>query len=129
MRSLEISYNLLQRLILGNPLDPETTLGPCISVEAAEAVRIQIREAIAKGAQCLLDVNWYPTEKEGTAYLAPQALINVNHRMKIVHEECFGPLVTIMKVSCKGSSKTRAHFLLNYPSIPIRLHRMKRLYD
>jgi acyl-CoA reductase-like NAD-dependent aldehyde dehydrogenase len=36
--------------------------------------------------------------KEGTTYLAPQVLVNVDHSMLVMMEESFGPVVGIMKV-------------------------------
>ena len=40
---------------LGSPLDPETTIGPVVRTSAAEAVRAQVREAVARGARQLID--------------------------------------------------------------------------
>ena len=79
---------------LGNPLDPQTTLGPMVRTDAAEAVRAQIREALASGARALIDMQ----DKEGTPYLPPQVLVDVDHRMAIMREETFGPAVGIMPV-------------------------------
>ena len=42
-------------LRLGNPLDPETTLGPMASARTARTVRAQIAEAVAAGAKPLID--------------------------------------------------------------------------
>ncbi len=84
---------------LGNPLDPETTLGPLVRTSAADWVREQIAEAVSKGARALIDPALFPAAKEGTPYLAPQVLVNVNHQMSVMTEETFGPVVGIMKVS------------------------------
>ncbi|KAF8928423.1 hypothetical protein BGZ52_003350 [Haplosporangium bisporale] len=84
---------------LGNPLDPETTLGPMVKTKAADFVREQIAEAIAQGAKAHIDVSLFPTNKEGTPYLAPQVLTNVTHKMRVMTEESFGPVVGIMKVA------------------------------
>ncbi len=86
------------RLRLGNPLEPETTLGPMVRTEAAEFVRAQIAEAIAQGAQALINPKDFPADAPGTPYLAPQVLVNVNHRMRVMVEESFGPVVGIMPV-------------------------------
>ncbi|WP_026234899.1 aldehyde dehydrogenase family protein [Calidithermus timidus] len=86
------------KLRLGNPLDPETTLGPMVRAEAAEFVRGQIAEALAQGAQALIDPRHFPADAPGTPYLAPQVLVNVNHNMRVMVEESFGPVVGIMKV-------------------------------
>ena len=54
---------------------------------------------MAKGAKALIDPGLFPANKEGTPYLAPQILVNVDHTMKVMVEETFGPVVGIMKVS------------------------------
>jgi acyl-CoA reductase-like NAD-dependent aldehyde dehydrogenase len=84
---------------LGNPLDENTTLGPMVKTSAAEFVRDQIAEAVNLGAKALIDTQGFSEDKEGTAYLAPQVLINVDHGMRVMHEESFGPVVGIMKVT------------------------------
>ncbi|MFM2277800.1 MAG: hypothetical protein RLZZ444_31 [Pseudomonadota bacterium] len=82
---------------LGNPLDPETTLGPMANKRFAVTVRGQIDEALAKGAKALVDPKLFPAD-DGGAYLAPQILVDVDHSMSIMNEETFGPAVGIMKV-------------------------------
>lgn len=82
---------------LGNPLDPETSLGPMAHKRFAQVVREQIAEATAKGARALVDPKLFPQD-DGGAYLAPQVLVDVDHSMTIMREETFGPAVGIMKV-------------------------------
>jgi acyl-CoA reductase-like NAD-dependent aldehyde dehydrogenase len=82
---------------LGNPLDPETSLGPMAHKRFAQVVREQIAEATAKGARSLVDPKLFPQD-DGGAYLAPQILVDVDHSMTIMREETFGPAVGIMKV-------------------------------
>lgn len=84
-------------LKLGNPLEEETTLGPMASRRFAETVRAQISEALAEGARALIDPKLFP-EDDGGTYLAPQILVDVNHRMRVMREESFGPVVGIMPV-------------------------------
>jgi acyl-CoA reductase-like NAD-dependent aldehyde dehydrogenase len=88
-----------KRYVLGNPLDPQTTLGPMVRAEAADAVRRQIRDAIAKGAKALLEPKAFAADREGTPYLAPQVLTGVDHGMALMTEETFGPAVGIMPVN------------------------------
>ncbi|UCB55140.1 MAG: aldehyde dehydrogenase family protein [Thiotrichales bacterium] len=83
---------------LGNPLDPETTLGPMVNLNAAGFVRDQIKQAIAAGATACIDASLFPADQADSNYLAPQVLINVNHDMAIMQQESFGPVVGIMKV-------------------------------
>ena len=81
---------------LGNPLDPDTTLGPMAHLRFADEVRAQTAEACAEGAKALIDPALFP--KDGGAYLMPQILTNVDHNMRAMRDESFGPLVGIMKV-------------------------------
>ncbi len=81
---------------LGNPLDPETTLGPMAHVRFADHVRRQTADAIAAGAKPHIDPAHFP--QDGGAYLMPQILTNVTHDMDVMREESFGPVVGIMPV-------------------------------
>lgn len=83
---------------LGNPLDPETTLGPMVRPAAADFVRAQTEDAIRAGARSLIDPNLFPADKPGSPYLAPQVLVDVDHSMDVMKEETFGPVIGIMKV-------------------------------
>ncbi len=83
---------------LGNPLHPDTTLGPMVSNQAAESVRRQIQDAIDRGAKSCVDVEEFPADQKRGPYLAPQVLLNVDHSMQIMTEETFGPVAGIMKV-------------------------------
>lgn len=85
-------------LKLGNPFDQATTLGPMANKRFAATVRSQIAEAVAAGAKPLIDPKLFPAD-DGGAYLAPQVLVNVDHSMRVMTEESFGPVVGIMKVS------------------------------
>jgi len=89
----------VKKLRLGNPLEKETTLGPLVSVHAAEHVRKQIAEALNAGATRCIDPTHFKANKNASPYLAPQVLINVDHSMKVMQEESFGPVVGIMKVA------------------------------
>ncbi|MFQ6016563.1 MAG: aldehyde dehydrogenase family protein [Kiloniellaceae bacterium] len=84
---------------LGNPLEAETTLGPMVRARAADFVRGQIREALAAGAEALIEPKSFAADQEGTPYLAPQILTQVDHSMRVMTEESFGPVVGIMKVA------------------------------
>lgn len=84
-------------LKLGNPFDAASTLGPMANRRFAAVVRAQIDEAIGKGAKALIDPRNFPAD-DGGAYLAPQVLVNVDHSMKVMMEESFGPVVGIMPV-------------------------------
>ena len=81
---------------LGNPLDQATTLGPMAHARFADTVRAQTAEAVAAGARALIDPDLFPDQ--GNAYLMPQILVDVDHSMRVMREESFGPVVGIMPV-------------------------------
>jgi acyl-CoA reductase-like NAD-dependent aldehyde dehydrogenase len=89
---------LTRQYRLGNPTDPDTNLGPMVRARAADFARSQVREAIAQGAKSLVDPKEFPADKEGTPYVAPQVLVDVNHAMRLMSEESFAPIIGIMKV-------------------------------
>jgi acyl-CoA reductase-like NAD-dependent aldehyde dehydrogenase len=93
---VEQSVAWVNELKLGNPFDPATTLGPMAHKRFATLVRAQTAEAIAMGATALIDPTRFADD--GGAYLAPQILTHVNHGMRVMTEESFGPVVGIMKV-------------------------------
>lgn len=93
---VEKSVAWVGQLKLGNPFDAATTLGPMAHKRFAQTVRDQTAEAIAKGAKPLLDSRNFADD--GCAYLAPQILVNVDHSMRVMKEESFGPVVGIMPV-------------------------------
>lgn len=98
-RFVEGAAALTRDYVLGDPTDPETTLGPMVRSAAAEFVRGQIGEATRQGARALIDERAFPQSRSGTPYLAPQILIDVDHSMRIMREETFGPAVGIMPVA------------------------------
>ncbi len=98
----------VKALKLGNPFDAETTLGPMANARFAATVRDQVAEAVAAGAKAMIDPALFPAD-DGGAYLAPQILTNVDHSMRVMMEESFGPVVGIMPVK----NDTQALELMN----------------
>ncbi|KIK98397.1 hypothetical protein PAXRUDRAFT_134312, partial [Paxillus rubicundulus Ve08.2h10] len=91
--------DLVKKYVLGDPTKPETSLGPVVSVVSAQRIRKQVADAVEAGAIPLIPENFFPMAQPGTAYVAPQVLVNVNHTMDVMMEETFGPVVGIQKVS------------------------------
>ena len=90
---------LTNRYRLGDPLDPETTIGPMVRTGAATAVRWQIHDALTKGARALIDTANFAADKDATPYMAPQVVVDVDHSMLLMSEETFGPAIGIMRVA------------------------------
>ena len=92
---VEKATKLVKSYKLGNPLDQDITIGPMASIRFANEVRAQIDEAIAEGAKRCVEVF---AEDDGGSYLSPTILVDVNHDMRVMREESFGPVVGIMPV-------------------------------
>jgi acyl-CoA reductase-like NAD-dependent aldehyde dehydrogenase len=90
--------DLSARYVLGDPRDQTTTLGPMASARLAGIVRAHTADAVAKGARPLVDAARFAADRVGTPYLMPQVLVGVDHTMRVMMEESFGPVVGIMKV-------------------------------
>jgi acyl-CoA reductase-like NAD-dependent aldehyde dehydrogenase len=89
---------------LGDPLDPETSLGPMASAKQAAHVRRQTEQALAAGAEAQVGRQLFPRDEAGTTWLMPQVLTGVDHGMAVMREESFGPVVGIMKVTGDGEA-------------------------
>ena len=96
---VERAVALVNGYVLGRSDDPETTLGPLVKASAADFVRAQIADAVAAGAKAHIDPAEFPMDKPGTPYMAPQVLTDVNHSMRVMTEESFGPVVGIQRVA------------------------------
>lgn len=99
---------LTRQYRLGDPRDADTNLGPMARAASAEFVRGQIAEAVAGGARALIDPKTFARDAAGSAYMAPQILVDVDHTMRVMTEESFGPVVGIMKV---GSDEEAARLM------------------
>lgn len=80
------------KLVVGSPYDEETFLGPLINDEAAERAMSWVESAIEEGARPLT-----PPKREGRIFY-PCVMADVTESMKIVCEEVFAPIVSLVKV-------------------------------
>ena len=83
---------------LGDPSQEDTNLGPVVRLSAANFIRSQISEAEKQGAKRLIDESKFSIAKDDNCYIAPQVMIDVDHSMRFMMEETFGPAVGIMPV-------------------------------
>jgi acyl-CoA reductase-like NAD-dependent aldehyde dehydrogenase len=85
------------RLTVGDPMDWSTESGPMVSKDQFDLVCELVDDAIANGAERLCGG---PVEVPGFSghFIAPTVLTNVNHEMRIMREEIFGPVLPIVTV-------------------------------
>lgn len=98
---------LIGKYRLGDPLDPETTLGPVVRTAAADSIRAQLRAAVAAGARPVIDERAFPRSRQGTPYLAPQLLLDAPPDSSVMREEIFGPVAGIAKVGSDDEAVER----------------------
>jgi acyl-CoA reductase-like NAD-dependent aldehyde dehydrogenase len=87
---------VMSSYVVGDPLDPETTLGPMVRTRAADYVRTQMADAEAAGARGLVDPSSFGSLSP--AFVPPQLYVDVDHGMALMSEETFGPIVGVMAV-------------------------------
>ena len=92
---VEKAVTLVNSYKLGNPFLDDTTMGPMANVRFAKEVRKQVDEALDAGAMKHIETM---ANDDGGAYLTPQILTQVDHDMRIMRDETFGPVVGIMSV-------------------------------
>ncbi len=90
--------DLTRKYLLDDPTQAATTLGPLVRTAAADGVRVQIDASVTAGARAAIPESEFGRSAPGTPYLAPQVLLDVNHRMPVMREEIFGPVAGVMKV-------------------------------
>jgi acyl-CoA reductase-like NAD-dependent aldehyde dehydrogenase len=95
---VERAVALTQGYVLGNPLHEETTLGPVVRSRAAAEIREVVDEAVSAGARNMIDHSHFEKASKDSPYVAPALLTQVDQRMRIMNDECFGPVVGIMPV-------------------------------
>ncbi|MBS1947230.1 MAG: aldehyde dehydrogenase family protein [Bacteroidetes bacterium] len=84
-----------RKLKVGSPLEKDTDVGAVSRKEQVDFLLGQIEDAKAKGATVL----YGGKALQGKGYfIKPAVLVNVNHDMRIMKEESFGPVVGIQKV-------------------------------
>ena len=96
---------LTEQYKLGDPSKEDTNLGPVVRLSAANFIRNQISEAEKQGAKRLIDESKFSIAKDDNCYIAPQVMIDVNHSMRFMMEETFGPAVGIMPVKDQQEAK------------------------
>lgn len=93
---------LAGKIKLGAGTDPDADMGPLIDQEQLNKVREQVEDAVSKGAKVL--VGGHSREDLGGFFFEPTILTDVNHTMKVMQEETFGPLLPIMVVDTEDQA-------------------------
>lgn len=90
---IPLLVNMVEKLVMGDPMEEETQVGPLVSVRQAKEVEEQVRKSIEMGAKLLLG-----GERQG-AFFQPTILSEVTPGMPVFDEEVFGPVFAVMEAS------------------------------
>jgi acyl-CoA reductase-like NAD-dependent aldehyde dehydrogenase len=87
-----------KKLVVGDPIDEKTDMGPLVSIEHRDRVEGYIKSGIDEGAKLALGGKrpTTPPLNKG-AYVVPTIFTNATQKMKIAREEIFGPVAVIME--------------------------------
>jgi succinate-semialdehyde dehydrogenase/glutarate-semialdehyde dehydrogenase len=100
----KVADELISRIVektkalrVGNGEDPDTDIGPLVNEGQLKTVMEHVNDAVSNGAKAL--AGGYAREDLGGYFYEPTVLVNVNHSMRAIREETFGPTLPIMTFS------------------------------
>jgi len=83
-------------MIVGDPHDPATEIGPMVSQAQQERVASYIALGQQEGADLLTGGNGRPDGLDTGWYVRPTVFANVDNKMRIAQEEIFGPVLSVI---------------------------------
>lgn len=94
--AFEAAKKAVAQIRLGDPLDPQTTMGPLVSRAQFDKVQDLIQSGIDEGAVLVAGGPGRPAEINRGYYVRPSVFGDVTEDMRIAREEIFGPVLSIM---------------------------------
>jgi acyl-CoA reductase-like NAD-dependent aldehyde dehydrogenase len=85
---------------IGDPMQEGTAIGPLTRLQQISVLEDQVKDAVSKGARLLLGGK--RADRKGY-YFEPTVMADVDHTMKVMMDESFGPIIGIQKV--KGDAE------------------------
>lgn len=96
-RFAQLCANKTKLLRLGQGSDPENEIAPMVRVDSPDHVEAQLLDAVGKGAELLTGGRRRPDI--GPNYFEPAIVVRVDHSMRLMREETFGPVLAIQAVN------------------------------
>lgn len=85
-----------QSFVLGDPLEPTTTMGPIVSKDQYASIRDYIQSGIDEGARLVTGGLARPDETDHGYFIQPTVFSDVTPQMRIAREEIFGPVLSVI---------------------------------
>jgi len=101
---LELLAAEAEKMVMGNGLDKETTLGPMVNAKQRDHVIDQLREAVTGGAKVIVGGVYH-----GDPFILPTVLADVPDELCVVKDETFGPVVCVNRVSSDDEAVEKAN--------------------
>ena len=94
--ALSVAKAAAEQLIIGNPQDENTDIGPLVSETQFNKVQRLIESGISAGATLVTGGAGKPSDLDKGFYVKPTVFGNVDNKMEIAREEIFGPVLSII---------------------------------
>ena len=82
----------MERLVVGDPFEPATEIGPLATTAIASEVHRQVQDAVAGGAKVLTG-----GERRGGSFFEPTVLADIPKNARAYREEVFGPVALLFR--------------------------------
>jgi acyl-CoA reductase-like NAD-dependent aldehyde dehydrogenase len=86
----------MSSLVVGDPTDPATQVGPLVAQRQQHRVRGYIETGLAEGARMVVGGAEMPDGVERGWYVRPTMFDRADNTMRIAREEIFGPVLTVI---------------------------------
>jgi aldehyde dehydrogenase (NAD+) len=91
----ELAVKVAASVVVGDPHDPTTTVGPLVAERQRARVEGLIQQAVSEGARVLIG-GGRPAHLSKGWYVQPTILADVENSMTIAQEEVFGPVLCLI---------------------------------
>ncbi len=95
-RAAALAADVAGAYVLGDPLDPSTTLGPVATEAQRDRVRAAIRAGVGEGATLVAGGDRPPEGRDRGWFVRPTIFAGVDNAMAVAREEVFGPVLAIL---------------------------------
>ena len=108
-RFIDLCVSKAKQLRVGRGDDPSTDVGPLIRDRQVGIVEEQVSEAVAQGAEVLCGGHRPQLPGLHGFFYEPTVITGVNHQMRLMREETFGPVLPIMVVEDEAEAVALAN--------------------
>lgn len=107
--AVAIAARVADGLLVGDPRDPETFMGPVAGKKQYDTVRSFIQSGLAEGARLVAGGLDRPAGLDRGYFVAPTVFADVHNDMRIAREEIFGPVLSMMSFQDEGEAVALAN--------------------